>query len=649
MKRSANRAASAVLVVLALLAGVGLARADEGARPVDPSLPTLAVKVGVGGKVHGEWTQLEIEARLAEGAPAFAGRLQVAMDGTQVAGCQARLELAPGSVRVLRLAVPVVRGESYRVRLVDAEGQVRSEQEPEDDSERVDGALGLLLAPTGLQALDAKDRKGGLRLARIAPGALPADSRTLEELQVVFLPLGPESLELARDERAVAALRSYVELGGRLVLLAQPAAPRTWVGTPLEALCPVRDPHPTSVSTADASQLLGALSDPLPAVSSTLAAGARWTRHTGGLGLIAERRQGEGEVAFVAFDPDGPVARGGDRLAAALDQLAAARTRSRALDSGWDLDRLADGCYEAREVLSSTGFGLLVGALVLQAFLIGPLTLMLARKRRRPWLSLVVPAALSALLGVLILIVATLVRGRGREARAVVVVSQPEAGRGGLAYAELALFAASPTSYELDLAGRWTPLGRERGALQALQFRQLPPWIEVVDGDARRVGPIQVPAQGLSRWRLRGRRPPLPLRVEQAGSVFTLASERELDGLYGLHIGKQGVGVEALPRLVPGQPLRWAPAPTAPSAQASSATIGADPFVDVTSREAVVHRLAQRLGLVSAQRLSQSGAFPTTWVVQVALGEADDLSVSADGEPVPVRALSLTVVPLEAP
>lgn len=615
------------------------------------TLPTLEAEIGLGGVVHGEWTLVEVRCRLAADASAFRGAVQITTDETQIAGCETSLQLAPGAERRLRFSVPVLRGREYRLRLLDEAGSVLSESTPTDDAERVDGALRLLLAESGLSALDERDRKGAVRLARVKPTALPRDVRCLVPLQAIFLPLDASTEELVRDARVVEILRTYVERGGRLVLIGRPATPRTWVGTPLEALCPVRDPTPGSLVAGEVAGLLGALDAPaLPVVRARLAPGSRWLSHSGSLGLVAERRTGEGEVLFLTFDPDGRVARSSDRLAQALSGLATARSRPRGYEDDWGVRELAKTTFAARTVLSPLGFGLLVGILLAHALIVGPLTLTLSRRRRRPWLSLLVPPLLSGLLGLFVLLAVVVARTDETAARAVVVATQAGPGRSARAQVELGLFAESPCRLELDLGpGSWTPRQRERGALAALQFREPPPWLRQEGGVARRIAPIPVAAHGLSRWRLTGWLPPLPLRHEvDAEGRFLIAAEEQTEGLFALRCGKEP-RLQALPPVSPGAPLTWDPN-TAPAFDEVGPILEepGDPFEEAPPRRALVHRVAAALQRAWAQRASQGDGLPAGWVLRVSRAQVPSLSVLHGEEECAVEGLILQLCPLEA-
>jgi hypothetical protein len=631
MKHTPRLSACAALVLA--LAFTGAASAQE-----EPSegLPKLEVSVGLGNLVFGDWTQIQITASLPKGAAPFRGRLQVAIAGSQVGGCEAPFELAADSQRTLRMVVPVVKGEAFRVRLLDGEGKVVLTEEPEDDAERVDDSVAMLLAPKGLAGLDAKERKGGMHVARIDPASLPRDPRALRRLRALFVPLDESTQELIRDPKSVEVLRRYVEEGGRLVLLAL-----------REALCPVRDPRPGTLPPDRVKTLLGEIESPLPVVKSRLAPGAKWQLLLGTTDLVAELRVGEGQVAFVAFDPDGTVARSGDLVSQAVDQLAATKRSARALQDDWGLEGIADDCFQTREVLTSTGFSLLVFALVVHGLVIGPLTLVLGRRKKRPWLALLVPAALSAVLGFLILAVVALTRDEGTDARAVIMVTQAAPERAGVAHVELALFAGSPTECAIDLGGTWTPGRRERGPLQALQFRHAPPWIQVQEGAGQRISPIRIAGHGLSRWRLRGTRPRLPLRVDRAeDGTYTFAAEESLGGLWAVSLDKEA-RLEALAPL--GQEaLTWIPS-AAPLFLERALPFDMDPFREEQARPLLVRRVVWRLHQTWLSQVSQGNSFPGAWLVRVEAAQAADLHVVSAGESLAVETLTLTLVPLESP
>lgn len=626
----------------------------------------VEVKVGLDGHLRGEWTQLEAHCSLDPGEQPFKGKLILDFSGYAFGGCETPFELQPGRSTTVRLTVPVLMGKAYAVRVEDAQGKRVVEVEP-DDYSRVEAKrrLALLVARTGLGAIESKKLKDPPRLARVDAIGLPRDHRALRGVSAVFLPLDGDDAamrDLYRDPDRVATLRSYVELGGRLILLARPAFPRVWVGTRLETLIPVRDPSLASVSPQDVAFLLGKLREgasSVPVVRTELAPGAAWVHRKGKIGLVAQRSLGRGRVLFVAFDPDSRVLREAELLGPSLAGMATPdkRTSPRRWLRPRRLERVAMRAFAARRLLSPLGFGLLAAAVVLHILVLGPLTFLLGRKKRSPWAALLVPPLLSVLLALVIMLIGAATRERG-EVRMLEFCTQAPSGEArATAQLEVGVFAAHDAKFAIDLPKRWFPALQDRGPLAALQFRDAPPVLRFSDGVARSLGPLSVAARGFSQVRFEGDESRLPLTVARAehGTVqlTSLAEQGKLTGLAALKLDVQGDRFQLLPDLGPGRSFRWNPQRAPRAAFDRKRTIDQDPFLDEGGRLLLTVRLASLIArrYRSYQaRPKRMSMFPDVWILHLDPEPQISLSVRRGSvSSAAPKTCRVTLVPLEQP
>ena len=609
---------------------------------------SLEGKVGLGARAKfGDHVSCSLRVRLAGHAAPWEGTLRVGVEGVRLGGVEQSLSLAPGSERRVRVSVPFVRGSVYRARLSESGGERGLEIELSDDAQQVDERSVAVLGGSGWGALSGDDK---LTLIHITPEDFPLDARVLRGLGALVVPLDAERRDLLRAESFAATLDEYVAQGGVVLFTAAADTPRVFVGGPLEALVPVQDPGGASFSPSELSPLLGELTGAIPCVRADLTPGARWLESSPRGGICAERAHGNGLVRFLAFDPDASNLRGASRLGSALRRFASpAPGRAPAPHSTYDLLELAKGAYQARPALSHLGFALIVGVVLLHALVAAVLGLVLRRRKRQPWAAMLLPPLISSGLGVVVILVANLSQ-RGPEARALVLVAQPASGALGTspARAVVGLFTERPVRLRLVL-GEWSPQTEEPGALDALQFRDSPPWVR--EGARRTLEPITLPGHGHSRWTCLGEAEGLPLIVVESGAGWEIGATRELEGLHGVLVSPKGtVSWVPLPALGPGRTVRFDPSEAEPVRSAQELELEGDPFVDPVALARLREHAAAGLGWLRA------GEGPRFYLLHLARRPLATVSVEraepedgGQGANLPLDSLVLTILPVELP
>lgn len=604
----------------------------------------LEGQIGLGGiATFGEHASCTLRVRLEAGAAPWHGTLRVGVEGVRLGGTEVSLSLAPGSERRVRLTVPLVRGSPYQARLREEGGARGLEVELSDDARQVDERSVALLGGAGWGPLGGDDK---LTVIQVAPEDFPLDARVLRGLGALVVPLRADLRDLLSQASFAATLRDYVERGGVVLFSGAADTPRVWVGGPLEPLLPVQDPSGGSLAAAELGPLLGELGvTALPCVRAELSAGARWLESAGRVGICAERPLGKGLVRFLAFDPDAKGVRVASRLGSALRRfVSAAPGRAPAPHTSYDLGALAKTAYEARPALSHLGFALIVGVVLLHALIAVVLAIALRRRKRQPWLAMLLPPLISSGLGVVVILIASLAQA-GPEARAVVCVAQSRAEAPGRspARAVLGLFTQEPASLRLVL-GDWSPVAEERSALDALQFREPPPWLQ--EGERRSLGPIALPGHGHSRWTCAGEAEGLPLIVVESGAAWEVGAARAVEGLYGVTVSPKGVvSWVALGSVGPGQTARFDPSQGEPVRE--ELELEGDPFSDPAALAQLRERAAAGLGWLRA------GEGPRFYLLHLDKRPLKTIGAERadEGEPsaLPLDALVLTILPVEVP
>jgi hypothetical protein len=327
-----------VLIAFALVAATPRAHAQKAK---DPEI--ASVRLGFDGVYKlGCWTQLDVT--LQGGDDAYTG--VVVATTTDADGVPTTVftppdhpvGLLPHQTTAARLFIRYGQdGADLRVRFLDNRGKERAKRtftpgpEPGDDfipyglpattrlivtfgSERGVGELARS------ERAGAPDQEQVVHAVRLSTAAdLPLEWYGYEGVDALVLGSSEPELyrPLAANPQRVAALRQWVELGGRLVLFCGAAAPELiGAGAPLAGLIPgkfdsivtLKQSQPLETfAGSNASLSRGGFNLPVPRLAEVR---GRILAYDGksreDLPLVIRARLGLGEVTFVAVDPDAP-------------------------------------------------------------------------------------------------------------------------------------------------------------------------------------------------------------------------------------------------------------------------------------------------------------------------------------------------------
>lgn len=635
------------------------------------SAPALAweveVRVGLEGVLQEEgWAPLRVRCQAAPDDPPLSGVVVVDLGREAVAGCAAPIHLAPGEAALIHMAVPVGPGRNYEARLVDARGRTVATSPPEVALALLDAeeSLGLLVGGDGLAALRAAAvQKGAPRLVHVeAEGLRHLPDCVLDGMAAVILvpEAGGALREVARDRQQVERLRGFVERGGTLVVLAGSGSP-FWEDSPLLELLPVRQHEGLiDVHRSVFEALLGPLGvdDRRVRTIPALAVVPRQAeRLIPGTDLLLRRRLGRGRVLFLAFDPDLPALRGAVRAGPFLTQLVPPRPPEPARLRDDALEGLSRRAFQGVGTVGTTGVSLMALALVAQLLLVGPVALLLGR-RRGPWVAFLAPGLFSLLVAGALLVGGALTRGEP-AARALVWSFRDQSGT-AQDRVSLGLFAGGGEEFSLALPAGLVPAPGPRRDLTLLQFRAAPPRLRCEEGHPVAIEPLRVPARGLAHLELRGPADPepapfraqlaAPLDPGQGGlELVELEALAPLEGLSALVIGPREARLGRLPGLAPGERWTFDPAQAMALPEARDGWEG-DLWRDEAGTEesvllAVAGQLqAERARAAASAPTGLAPSFPSAWLLRVDASQAP-LAVSRgeDGVPLPVATRRVTV------
>ena len=257
----------------------------------------LPVQVVVGNDGPGFEAEVRVVTRLSAGGPSVAYGQPV--------------DLPTRSRKLVQLVVPAPASErDLRLELHTGGREIAVRDVPVRLLKPSAFLVGVLsddsAPPAGLGSL----RRGGetVSAARVSPGDLPTDPAALQALDALVIHNAPTG-RLSGEQRA--ALRTWVEAGGQLVLAGGPGWRRSIEG--LDDLVPVEELWTREVRSLRAFGRYAAGPGVAPAGGPTdggvlLAVGlpvpdARVLLEQDGMPLIVERWLGLGRITFVAADP----------------------------------------------------------------------------------------------------------------------------------------------------------------------------------------------------------------------------------------------------------------------------------------------------------------------------------------------------------
>jgi hypothetical protein len=607
----------------------------------------VEVEVGLGGFLApGSWTPVRVSCQLGPGEERLEGRVVLDLPRQAIASCSAPLDLEPGQMARVTLAAPVgIASGDYRVRVEDAEGRTLAEEVPEETWTVLgdDQHLVLLLGRPSLQAFRS-ERDLLPRTVHLAPEALPREPRVLASADAIFLK-GDRSAglrELARDAEVVAALRRYVMGGGHLVVLAdQPEQTQPfWLEQPLKDLLPVSTVRgQLELPPARLEPAFGGVpSGPVWALDVVQSPGASPP-------LCVGRALGLGRVSVVTCDVDHPLLRPISGTTGFLvnlvrrPKLALPRLRDE------ELTQSSRAVFQATPLVSSMGMALIISCVALHLIALGPLTSYVTR-RRSPWAGLAVPPAVSVLLAITIVVVASLLRGPPRARALVYTFQDPEATQ-VWAQVDVGLFAGHSEDFRLTLSDTLRPRPQPRPSLDSLRFRRPAPVLEFVGSLPHAIAPIHVTARGHTWLELSAdvettssadlTPPPIRASLEPTEGDWprikiAYKGDEPLAHVLLLGIGLAETRLEVV-QLEPGAELVWRP--QAGAVLGPPPTLEEDPFESPSARTRLLLTLAERLErerhrAAAAASPLERVAFPAYWVVTLRRTASGSFALEGD-------------------
>lgn len=640
----------------------------------------LEVVVGLDGVLQEEtWAPVLVRVKAHPGEPTLAGTVAVDLGRDAVAGGETPVTVVPGQTTLARLVVPIGPGRSYQVRLLDAERRTVAETDPEVAGAILDrdDRLGLLVGADGLLALRASPQKGAPRLTRVSATELrPLPECVLDGLAaVVLLPDASGDLrDLARDRAVVDRLSGFVERGGTLVAVGGTPTP-FWEGSPLEELLPLarQRARPGREPVATFEELLGPLAlapDEAPAALPILrvlpddTAQPVFALGRSGDPLLIRRRLGRGQVLFLAFDPDLPALRTGARAGAFLSQLVPPRPVAPPRLEDKELEATARRAFGGVSPLTTTGVSLLGMALLGHVLLVGPVAILIGR-RRGPWAALFAPGLFSLLVATGLFLAGAAARGEpaGRAlAWSFRRARDPQSP--GRLHLGLGLFAGRGERFRLGLGPGLVPLSTRRDALTlGGQLRAPNPRLVFQDGHPVSIDPVCVAARGLIHLELEGPDAPEPAPFERARLVppavpggaprLELRATAPEQSLHAVVMGPGGARFGSIPALEPGQTWlfdgeRGVAPPRSPAAWEGDLWADDDP----TPSQALLLQVAAQLEARRTASLASTPAgippaFPAGWIVRLDRPDAAPFTASTERGPLPISLRRITVWSVE--
>jgi hypothetical protein len=443
--RPAMSIAAVVLLVIGTLGAPGPAIAADGL--------TLQARALVQGHVRAaSWFAVAVD--VANAGPTITGELRITGGADSRTRFGTPVELATGSRKqYLLYALPPSFGGNMTVELVTG-GQVAAKAQVaialHDATQLVVGVVAE--DPAGLVGeLDLLPNPNGL-----APVIVPLATSDLPERIQAWAPLDRlvwQDVDAASLTPAqLAALRTWVSSGGRLVIVGGTAGVDTLTGFP-DDLLPYR---PTGLLDVDPSTLRPVLGG-IPAGASTLAAYAgdattgRTLATSGDRVIAADAASGSGAVTLLGFDPTTSWIANGEQWDAPLWRRLLPPRSGGAMSFADDSQIVSAVANLPSLALPATGalLVLLLGYIVL----IGPVNyLVLRRVDRREWAWVTIPVLIATFTAGAYT-VGFLVRGNDVILNEVAIVRGAQGTDQAVAQSWLGIFSPSRATFQLRLPG----------------------------------------------------------------------------------------------------------------------------------------------------------------------------------------------------
>lgn len=480
------RVLAARIVLIGVLLGVMAGPAASFA--VAAEAPTMQARAMLEGHARvGSW--LAIEVRLKNDGAPVTGELRLqggAQGGTRFS---VPVDLPNPSDKIYILhAQPPSFGQQLEVLLVANDGNVVARQKV---AFTVHDAMQLTV---GVVAAQSQGIVAGIQLPvgqnNVAPVIIPLDPTDLPERieawsaldRLVWQDVDTNTL----SARQLAALRGWLALGGRLIIVSGTAGPGVLSAFPDDIL-PYRPTNTIDVAPESLTQLLGQLpqnTSDVPAIAGTLTRG-RILASSGDRVIAADAVYGSGSVTVLGIDPTvGWIAE--SKVTVGLWRGLIPPRLSGLIGTGDDSQIV--GAVSELPVLALPPIGGLLILLLGYIALIGPINyIVLRRLDRREWAWVTMP--------ILIAIFAVGAYGFGSALRgSSVIVNEVAIVRGapdateGSAQVYLGVFSPSRGTYQLSLPGGALLSAPVAGDFFAGQGALL----DVVQGDTARVRDLSV-------------------------------------------------------------------------------------------------------------------------------------------------------------
>lgn len=460
--------------------GVPLVAAADG--------PTMEARVLLQGHARvGSW--LAIDVRLTNDGAPITGELRLQGGSQGGTRFSVPIDLAsPADKHFLLYAQPPSFGQQLEVQLVAANEDVIARQKV---AFTVHDATQLTV---GVVAAQSQGIVAGIQLPvgqnNVSPVIIPLDVSDLPERieawsaldRLVWQDVDSNTL----TTRQVAALRGWLALGGRLIIVGGTAGPGVLSGFPDEIL-PYRPGNTVDVAPESLTSLLGQLptnTSDVPALAGELLRG-RILASSGDRVVGADTTYGSGSVTVLGIDPTVGWIAESKATTALWRGLIPPRGSSL---TGTGDDSQIVGAVSELPVLALPPIGGLLILLLGYILLIGPINyLVLRRLDRREWAWVTMPV-LIAIFAVGAYAFGSALRGSSVIVNEVAIVRGAPDATEGSAQVYLGVFSPTRGTYQLSLPGGALLSAPVVGDFFAGQGALL----DVVQGDTARVRDLSV-------------------------------------------------------------------------------------------------------------------------------------------------------------
>ncbi len=450
MSRFARMIATVLVVIGMLVAAAG--PTATGAVAAEGDGPIMAARVLLEGHARlGGW--IAVEVRLQNDGPPIVGELRLqggAQGGTRFS---MPVDLPSPSDKVFILhAQPPSFGQQVEVNLVVGEDVISRQQVQFTLHEPARLTVGVVASQTqgivGGIDLPANQNNAGPAVIPLDPADLPDRLESWAGLdRLIWQDIDTNTLTADQIE----ALRGWLALGGRLVIVGGTAGPGVLSGFP-DAILPYRPETTVDVAPESLAAMLGTIPDgaaDVPALSGELTQG-RALATSGDAVIAAEVGYGSGSITVLGFDPTvGWIAETNAAVGLWRGLIPA---RAGGMIQGGDDSQIVSAAAEL-PALALPPIGGLLLLLLGYIVLIGPINyLVLRRLDRREWAWVTMPA-LIAIFAVGAYAFGSALRGSDIIVNEVAIVRGAPDATEGAAQVYLGVFSPTRGTYQLAVAG----------------------------------------------------------------------------------------------------------------------------------------------------------------------------------------------------